>query len=163
MSNFQKVQEFNTLFGAIRHHAPDSKILDDSKLIKFRMDLIREEMKELENAIINKDYVETVDALADILYVVYGMGDALGVNLDDAFKLVHESNMSKLCKNEEQAIETVRWYKEQYELGAQPYDTPNYRLKKVGDHEYYVVYNESSSKILKSIYYNPVNLKNLCE
>ena len=163
MSNFQKVQEFNALFGAIRHSSPDKNILDDNKLIKFRMDLIREEMKELEAAVTNKDYVETVDALADILYVVYGMGDALGVNLDDAFKLVHESNMSKLCMSEDQAVETVKWYKEQYVLGSQPYDTPNYRVKILGDNKYWVVYNESTSKILKNIYYQAVDLKKLCE
>jgi predicted HAD superfamily Cof-like phosphohydrolase len=163
MTNFQKVQEFNELFGAIRHNTPNKDILDNNKLIKFRMDLIREEMKELEEAVQNKDYVETVDALSDILYVVYGMGDAIGVNLDDAFKLVHESNMSKLCDTEKQAIETVEWYKEQFKLGLQPYDTPNYRSRIIGNKEYFVVYNESTSKILKSIYYQPVDLKKLCD
>ena len=37
-----------------------------------------------------------LDALTDILYVTYGYGAALGMDLDTSFKRVHESNMSKL-------------------------------------------------------------------
>lgn len=36
---------------------------------------------------------QVIDALGDILYVVYGAGSAFGVDLDKAFFLVHESNM----------------------------------------------------------------------
>ena len=38
------------------------------------MKLIREEVEELEDAVKNHDLTETIDALSDILYVVYGMG-----------------------------------------------------------------------------------------
>ena len=51
----------------------------------LRMGLIREEMKELEEAVSNRDRKETIDALTDILYVVYGMGDCVGINLDKSF------------------------------------------------------------------------------
>ena len=61
--------------------------------------------------------VETIDALADILYVVYGAGASFGIDLDKAFDIVHRSNMSKLCQTEEDAIETVRIYKEKYDNG----------------------------------------------
>lgn len=51
-----------------------------------------------------------LDALSDILYVTYGAGSSLGLDLDKAFSLVHESNMSKLCKSPEEAEKTVEWY-----------------------------------------------------
>ena len=60
------------------------------------MELIREEYEELEEAIENKDMVEVADALTDLLYVVYGAGHAFGIDLDECFLEVHESNMSKL-------------------------------------------------------------------
>ena len=78
---------------------------DDPKLIKYRLSLIIEEAEELKEAVKNHDFKEIVDALADLLYVVYGMGTSIGVNLDKAFNIVHESNMSKLCNTEEEAIE----------------------------------------------------------
>ena len=46
---------------------------------------------------------ETIDALSDILYVVYGAGASFGIDLDKTFDMVHESNMSKVCKNEDEA------------------------------------------------------------
>ena len=39
---------------------------------------------------------EVADALTDILYVTYGAGHAFGINLDNCFKEVQSSNMSKL-------------------------------------------------------------------
>ena len=44
----------------------------------------------------NRDIIETADALADLLYVIYGMALETGIPLDDVFDEVHRSNMSKL-------------------------------------------------------------------
>jgi hypothetical protein len=85
---------------------------------------------------------------------VYGAFGAFGVHADIAFELVHKSNMSKLCKTEEEAIETVESYKKDSR-----YDSPAYRLSDDGKH--YVVYNQSTSKILKSINYSPVSFDSL--
>lgn len=41
------------------------------------------------------DPVETADALADLLYVVYGAAVAYGTNIDQVFGAVHNSNMEK--------------------------------------------------------------------
>ena len=71
------------------------------------MDIIREEVAELEEAVKEKDFKETIDALGDIVYVCYGMATSMGVDLHEAFKIIHESNMSKLCKTEEQAKRSV--------------------------------------------------------
>ena len=43
-----------------------------------------------------KDLLEVADALTDILYVTYGAGHAFGINLDECFNEVQNSNMSKL-------------------------------------------------------------------
>jgi len=155
-SNYQKVlNEFNKSFGVITHDKPQYNLFDtDPKLVKYRLDLITEEVNELKEAIDNKDFKETIDALTDILYVVYGAYTAFGVDADKAFSLVHESNMSKLCKDEEEAISTVESYKRDSR-----YDSPAYRLSPCG--KYYVVYNESTNKILKSFKYNPVCFNSL--
>ena len=69
------------------------------KINKLRISLIEEEVKELKEAMKNKDLVEVADALTDILYVTYGAGHALGINLNECFDEVQNSNMSKLGSN----------------------------------------------------------------
>lgn len=161
-TNFEKVVDFNEQFGVHILEKPSSSVFEEHpKLVKLRMDLIREEVSELEEAVKDKDLIETVDALADILYVVYGMGASFGIDLDKAFNLVHESNMSKLCVSEDEAKETVEWYKNEYDNNRLPYDSPDYR-KSMND-KYWVVYNKSTGKVLKSINYHPVDLKPLVE
>ena len=68
----------------------------NDKIIDLRIDLIREELSELKEAIEKKDIKEVADALTDILYVTYGAGHAFGINLDKCFEEVQNSNMSKL-------------------------------------------------------------------
>ena len=69
------------------------------KINKLRLDLIKEELTELTEAMNNKDLLEVADALTDILYVTYGAGHAFGINLDKCFEEVQNSNMSKLDEN----------------------------------------------------------------
>ena len=69
------------------------------KINKLRIDLIKEELDELNEAMKNKDLLEVADALTDILYVTYGAGHAFGINLDKCFDEVQNSNMSKLDNN----------------------------------------------------------------
>ena len=68
----------------------------DNKKISLRVDLIKEELSEFEEAIAKNDIKEVADALTDILYVTYGAGHAFGINLDRCFEEVQNSNMSKL-------------------------------------------------------------------
>jgi len=67
-----------------------------NKITSLRYELIREELEEFKDAIDKKDIKEVADALTDILYVTYGAGHAFGINLDECFKEVQNSNMSKL-------------------------------------------------------------------
>jgi predicted HAD superfamily Cof-like phosphohydrolase len=93
MTNFESVKKFMQTFAQeIRVKAS----FPNDKITKLRLDLIREELSELEEAIEKKDIKEVADALTDILYVTYGAGHAFGINLDKCFKEVQSSNMSKL-------------------------------------------------------------------
>ena len=156
-SNYQQVVEFNHAFGVDTNVTPQMNLFkEDPKLVNYRLSLINEEVSELRDAIETSDFIETIDALSDILYVTYGAFTAFGIDADKAFRLVHESNMSKLCKTESEAQETVEWYKKNE---SSRYDSPNYRLS--DDKIHYVVYNESTKKILKSIRYSPVKFTSL--
>ena len=97
MTNFLKVKEFMKTFGQEIEESPK---FPNDKVLKLRIDLIKEELCELEEAIKNKDLIEVADALTDILYVTYGAGHSFGVDLDSCFDEVQNSNMSKLGKDE---------------------------------------------------------------
>ena len=93
MSNFEDVKTFMETFGQIVRTKPQ---FPDEKTMQLRFDLIKEELRELEEAMNTKNLKEIADALTDILYVTYGAGYAYGINLDKCFKEVQRANMSKL-------------------------------------------------------------------
>ena len=96
MTNFDKVGIFMKTFGQEVKTKPS---FSTDKINKLRVDLIKEELSELTEAMNNKDLLEVADALTDILYVTYGAGHAFGINLDKCFEEVQNSNMSKLDEN----------------------------------------------------------------
>ena len=93
MTNFQKVKTFMQTFGQEVKSKPS---FSTEKINELRYNLIKEELEELKQAIVNKDLLEVADALTDILYVTYGAGHAFGIDLDSCFEEVQNSNMSKL-------------------------------------------------------------------
>jgi len=96
MSNFSKVGTFMKTFGQEVKSEPS---LSSEKINKLRIELIKEELEELTEAMNKKDLLEVADALTDILYVTYGAGHAFGIDLDKCFEEVQNSNMSKLGEN----------------------------------------------------------------
>ncbi len=93
MTNFNSAKKFMETFGQevkIKSSFPSDKI------VKLRLDLIKEELDEFESAIKERNLKEVADALTDILYVTYGAGHAFGIDLDKCFDEVQRSNMSKL-------------------------------------------------------------------
>ena len=96
MSNFDKVGTFMKTFGQEVKTRPS---LSTDKINKLRIDLIQEELEELTDAMQRKDLLEVADALTDILYVTYGAGHSFGIDLDQCFNEVQNSNMSKLGKD----------------------------------------------------------------
>ena len=96
MTNFNKVGTFMKTFGQEVKTKPS---FSTDKINNLRLDLIKEELSELTEAMNKKDLIEVADALTDILYVTYGAGHAFGINLDKCFEEVQNSNMSKLDEN----------------------------------------------------------------
>ena len=94
-TNFLKVKDFMEAFGQEVKKEPD---WPDEKTVNMRIDLIHEEFDELKQAVYGKDgtLVDVADALSDILYVVYGAAHSFGIDIDDCFREVHVSNMSKV-------------------------------------------------------------------
>lgn len=113
---------------------------------------LEDELSKLTDATDNERFDDTIDITIEIIYFTYVIGILIGVDLDRSVKLVHESNMSKLCNSKKEAEQTVEWYKK----NESRYDSPNFRKDETNN--VYIVYNESSGKILKNINYKPVNL-----
>lgn len=93
LSNFKHVIYFMETFN---QKVADTPRLVDESTAYLRLNLIKEEVEELKQAIEQNDLTGIADALTDILYVTYGAGAAYGIDLDSCFEEVHRSNMSKL-------------------------------------------------------------------
>lgn len=252
-TDYQKVCDFNQAFDFPQYDYIQSNDFQNEKCLKLRLALIEEELSELTTAYEKHDYIEEMDACADILYVAYGMAytykidsdkflnnlikdnnlslfqniknnqtetktklDLLDLifgqfkklterislqiltlrsensllteccnlnnkewinalhnliiyvydfqvvakyNSDKIFTLVHDSNMTKLCKTEIEAIQTLQKYQQEFENKKSPYDSPYYYQLTDGTYSgYYIVKNKSTGKALKSINYTEVKL-----
>lgn len=147
-----QVAEFHRTF---KHPVLDTPTIPGPDRCALRVNLLAEEVKELQEAIEAKDIVEIADALCDIQYVLSGavLEFGLGEKFKTLFDEVQRSNMSKTCKNKEEAEATMKYYKE--EKGFDSY------MKQAGD--VWLVYREGDHKTLKSINYSPADLKSIVE
>jgi predicted HAD superfamily Cof-like phosphohydrolase len=144
-----EVEIFNATFGKPNNYVPT---IPEKKETDFVYDFCIEEITEYQEACKNGDIVEILDAICDIAYVTLGnatMLHGLKDKIWPAYKEVQASNMSKSCKTEEEATQTVtQRAKEQGE---------KCHFEKVGD--YYVVYRTRDRKVMKSINYFRPDLK----
>ena len=92
-TNQGKVKEFMETFGQEVKEYPE---WPDRETLDLRLELIQEEVAELIAGAAQKDFENVTKELVDIIYVVYGMGLSMGVDLNICFNEVHRSNMSKL-------------------------------------------------------------------
>ena len=147
-----EVEEFNQAFSKPNNYTPT--IPNDEKLLNFVVDFIKEETEELSYAIQERNIVEVLDAICDLLYVAIGnatMVFGLKDKLVDAFNEVQASNMSKICSSYDEAMETIAVRSRTY--------GPCY-TKEVSPGKW-VVYRESDDKVMKSINYFRPDIKNL--
>ena len=121
MSNFKCVKEFNRAFDMVSKEPKDyigydedsngfikinpykyfrSKVYVSHSLLRLRLNLIKEEIEELNDAIKVNDTKETRDAIGDILYVVYGMADILGIEIDYIFNNTLQNEIIKYYLND---------------------------------------------------------------
>lgn len=144
-----QVADFHRLF---KHPVVNEPSIPSAKRCELRVSLIREELKELEEAIQDNDLIEIADALCDIQYVLSGavLEFGLAEKFPGLFDEVQRSNMSKACDNVEEAEATVKHYEEKgFPCG----------YEKDGDK--YLVYRTADRKTLKSVNYSPADLKGL--
>lgn len=92
--NIELVGEFHAAFDLPFATRPRAVVSED--LRDLRIELIREEFEEFQNAVAAEDVVAIADALGDIVYVAYGAAITYGIDLDAVFREVHRANMSKL-------------------------------------------------------------------
>jgi predicted HAD superfamily Cof-like phosphohydrolase len=59
------------------------------------MNLIKEEFEETAKAFDEEDLVEVADGLADMVWVIMGMCNSMGIDFDKIWEEVKSSNMSK--------------------------------------------------------------------
>jgi predicted HAD superfamily Cof-like phosphohydrolase len=90
--------EFNEAFGI---DFPKSPLLVGAKTQELRVNLLLEEVEEYRVANAKGDITEVLDAIGDMLYIVIGTAVQHGMQniLEDAFRIIHASNMSKLDDN----------------------------------------------------------------
>jgi predicted HAD superfamily Cof-like phosphohydrolase len=62
---------------------------------ELRVELLMEEVDEFAEALSLNDLPKAVDALGDILYLVYGSAVSMGVDLEPFIREIHRSNMTK--------------------------------------------------------------------
>ena len=152
------MKEAKCLNGVARFHEVFKHAIDPSPTIpaqercNLRVDLLQEELNELKKAIEDQNITEVADALCDIQYVLSGaiLEFGIGNKFADLFDEVQRSNMSKACKTEEEAKNTI----------------DSYALK--GIESYYqhsdgkfLVYRKNDNKTLKSVNYSPANLTSI--
>jgi predicted HAD superfamily Cof-like phosphohydrolase len=69
---------------------------DNADNRQLRIALLREEFEEYVAAEKANDLVEIADALADMIYIIYGTALVYKIPLDEIVSEVHRSNLSKL-------------------------------------------------------------------
>ena len=148
----EDIHTFNLTF-----HKPENATPKIPENYQFILDTIQEEKDELEEAFKNKDIVEVADALADLLYFV-GNG-ILATGLASRFRQIWDevqaSNMSKVCKSETEARQSVNYMQD---LKGVPYHYKEWTDITTGE-KYWIVYRDSDDKAGKCVNWFEPDLK----
>ena len=149
MNYNNEVAEF--MLGAIQE-IPNQPKIDNLKINELRVNLIKEELNELEQALNDDNKVEVLDALVDLQYVLSGAINQLGFSkiFNLAFQEVHTNNMTKFHKTEDEALKTVSHHVQD---GTPCHAKYNLEIDMWG------VFRNTDKKLLKPKNYTPVNLK----
>ena len=151
IDSLNQVAEFHRTFNAPILDTPQ---IPSKERCELRVSLLQEELNELQQAIADNDIVEIADALCDLQYVLSGavLEFGLGEKFVELFNEVQRSNMSKACSTQQEADETIEFYKEK---GQDAYSEVS------GDK--INVHRTSDDKVLKNKYYSPADLKTILE
>lgn len=128
------------------------------KDITLIRDLVEEEISEGVDAILRMDKEGFKDAIVDSIWMILNlaaMGGLTSEEIEEYAKKVQESNDSKFCTNEADAIQCVFLYG----MGQHPdkmLQTVDTYFKKITENKY-VVLRKSDNKIMKSHLYKSLN------
>lgn len=161
LSDHEWVSHFNLVSSTpVINFTIKSNFFDDETLFKHIDTIVNSidiTLATLKSILFDSVGTENLEkALHFINYCVYSIGSTLEINLDKSFDIVHRSNMSKVCDNEEIANQTVEWYKQ----NETRYDSP----KAFASASYpgkYLVRNANTGKALKSIHYTPADFREM--
>lgn len=145
MEQLDRIVEFNEIAGnEVRPRGLDHP------LVKMYLDLIEEEYQEILDGVESGSLKETLDGAGDLIVVAAGLIAALGYQPAEIVSIINDSNFSKACNNEVDAIKSVNSY-----AADERYIDVCYR--KIG--ERYVIFGRKRGgpvdafKILKGINY----------
>ena len=133
----EQIKHWREVFGLPNRTVP--KIAKSEELI-LALNLVYEEAGELNTAVNDKSLNEIADAVGDLYFVVTQMAMVCGLNPEELVQKVYDSNMSKLCKTEDEAIQTVAAY---LKKGIKTY------IEQKDD--YFIIKRSEDGKVLKSI------------
>lgn len=150
--DLKQVKEFHLTSG---HPIRETPQLIPRAEAALTVRLIKEELSELEDAIIVDDLLEVADALTDIQYLVNGAFLRFGLAglKEKLFDEVQRSNMSKFCTTKEEAEKAVD--------DATTQDGSQWYYESVG--RKYVLYRNSDDKIMKGPNYSKPNLNTILD
>ena len=127
----------------------------DKNQKELESDLISLEnfVTDLKNSCENANMKKVKENINSIVCQCYVISSLFRINIVECFSEIFRSNMTKVCSTEEEAKNTVDWYKQ----NDKRYIDPSYR--KSSDDKYWIVFDNSTTKILKSIKFELPNLK----
>lgn len=117
--------------------------------LKAKAEEIRDTV-ENKREVLLPDLTKVLDAHIDLQYVLDGSAQSFGLRYiyDAAFTEVHNSNMSKLCKDANEAAAT-----------KEKYSAEGINVEIVPHKNYFLIIRTKDNKILKSINYKPADLQ----
>jgi len=119
------------------------------------IDLTQSELNELKQAT-NKN--DILDGLGDVIWTAIGQCMDYGVDPAELINRIYESNMSKLCRTESEAAETVA----AYWMGTHPDKKGQSILTAyVKEGKRYVVRKKENNKVMKSLNFKEPNFEGL--
>lgn len=150
MKKIDPLNQVAAFHRTFKHPVEYQPLIPSKDRCRLRVALLEEELKELKKAIDDEDLVEIADALCDIQYVLSGavLEFGLGEKFPDLFDEVQRSNMSKTCKNMEEALATQKYYREERGFESTIEESEGQ----------FLVYRIPDRKTLKSIAYSPADL-----
>lgn len=94
MKYLADVAKFHKKFNVPQPRTPG---FPDTDMIDFRLKFLREELEEIEDAVMTNQLEGVLDGLVDLVYVALGTALIFGFDFDEAWDRVQQANMAKIA------------------------------------------------------------------